>query len=224
VAKRPLILNLTSYGIAKHYTDELLKDGSDFKMKHLPELGYIQLQYPDTEKAKDAVQRIQDRLRSNPYQEDPAQTMHKAIVALSLKLGFGDPGRQYPTDNVNAICARLAEEFQNVQGPFEKCTVLATELKLDVDWLRQMWATDRQSVLENALFWKRQYEQLVEDSLRGGGKIELTKEMKRPSDRKLVEDTREAILKSVSDAARRGEVTFEVDVRDEARVSLKKEK
>lgn len=100
------------------------------------------------------------------------------------------------------------EKIRELSETFDTSTKLATELKKDLDWCRDMWARDRVSLLENAGYWKKQTEELVEASLPRPYPPHLT-QFRRPSERALVTKTRDEVLKAVARMTEEGRVKFE---------------
>jgi hypothetical protein len=102
------------------------------------------------------------------------------------------------------------EQLRESAETFDKTTRIAAELKKDIDWCRTMWRLDRESLLENSGYWKRQTEKMVEA---GPGSVDQSNphwaSYRRLSERELHAKAKQAILDDLTKKIDKGQVTFE---------------
>lgn len=197
---------------AKNLACFFIEEGIPFSMKNVP-TGEVKISFNQKHAAK--VEEFS--LAPKPATAD-AGKLHREIISLALRHGLGDPGRKDFFENAREACHRISARMAELEGTFEKATFIATELKKDLDWTRLLWGYDRTSLLENAGYWKKVVERLVENGI---PKTLPFAEMRRPSERDLRDKTRETALDELARMARRGEVRFVAEDAVEERVEKK---
>jgi hypothetical protein len=151
-------------------------------------------------------------MQTTPTTEESIATLVAKVGKLSARvphLRTYRPGLS-AEQMVDHFVAGTLEKLRELEETFSRSTEVATELKKDLAWCRAMWRLDRESLLENSTYWKRQMEKLVEKS---PGSVDQSDphwySYHRPSEREFQAEIKQAVLQDLAKKIDKGQVKFE---------------